>query len=205
MAKSCAEMYYELTGRKHVYSIMPINNIPSIMTNGILSHEQAKKFPHLSVADLDVQDRRDRVVLPNGSQLHYYTNLYFSFWNPMLSRIRDKNEEICILGIAASVLDLAGCAITDRNAATALARFYSPQEGLRELNHKRIHATNWYTEDVYQLRDNRAVKCAEVLIPERVAPEYIMGAYVVSESAKDTLLSKGFDKTIIVKSSNFFK
>lgn len=205
MAKSCAALYFELTGRKHVYSIMPINNIPSIMKNGILSHEQAKKFPHLSVADPNVQDRRERVVLPNGIPLHHYANLYFSFWNPMLSRIRAQNDEICILGIALSVLDLNGCAITDRNAATTLARFYSPQDGLQELDYRRIHATNWYTDDVYQMRDNRAVKCAEVLVPERVAPEYIMGAYVVSDSAKDALLSKGFDKTIIVKPSNFFK
>ena len=205
MAKTCAELYFELTGRKHVYSIMPIDNIPSIIANGILSHEQAERFSHLSVADPDVQDRRDCVILPNGRQLHRYANLYFSFWNPMLSRIRDKNEKICILGVAASVLDLDGCAITDRNAATTLARFYSPQEGLQELNHKRIHAVNWYADDVYQMRDNRAVKCAEVLVPERVAPEYIMGAYVVSDNAKDALLSKGFDKTILVKTDYFFK
>ena len=119
---SCAKLYHDLTGQTHVYSIMPIDNIPSVLSYGILSHEEAKKLPHLSVADPDVQDRRENVVLPNGAKLHQYANLYFSFWNPMLSRVRENNENICILGVSLSVLDIDGCAITDRNAATSLAR-----------------------------------------------------------------------------------
>ena len=205
MSIDCAGLYFKLTGRRHVYSIMPIDNIPSIMSNGILSHEKAKRIPHLSVADPEVQDRREKVTLPTGVRLHQYANLYFSFWNPMLSRIRSKNEEICILGIAATVLNINGCAVTDRNAATALARFYTPQDGLSELDYKRIHAKNWTIGNAHQVSDNRAVKCAEVLIPGRVPPEYVMGAYVVSEHAKEELLSRGFEKQILMKPDYFFK
>ena len=201
---SCAKLYHDLTGQTHVYSIMPIDNIPSVLSYGILSHEEAKKLPHLSVADPDVQDRRENVVLPNGAKLHQYANLYFSFWNPMLSRVRENNENICILGVSLSVLDIDGCAITDRNAATSLARFYSPQYGLNELDFEKIHMSNWNDDNVYVFRDNRAIKCAEVLVPGCVPESYIMGAYVVSEAAKNRLIDAGFDKKIIVKPSYFF-
>lgn len=200
----CAQLYFDLTGRKHVYSIMPIDNIPSVLRYGILSHEEAERLPHLSVADPEVQNRRKNVVLPNGTKLHQYANLYFSFWNPMLSRVRENNERICILCISLSVLDIDGCAITDRNAATSLARFYPPQYGLNELNFSRIHMRDWNDDDIYVFRDNRAIKCAEILVPGCVPENYIMGAYVVSEAAKARLVAAGFQKTVIVKPTNFF-
>ena len=122
----------------------------------------------------------------------------------MLSSVRSNNDNICILGISLKVLDIQGCAITDRNAASPLARFYSPEQGLRELDFDRIHLQNWNSDDVIRFRENRLVKCAEVLIPHCVPEEYIMGAYVVNEAAKKRLLLNGFEKKIIIKPSYFF-
>ena len=183
---------------------MPIGNVPSVLEDGILCHDLIRNQEHVSVANPGVQERREKVVLPNGMRLHQYANLYFSYWNPMLSTIREHNEEICILAISLTVLDCEGCAITDRNAATTLAKFYSPEEGLQRLNFTKIHARHWNIGDIYQTRDHGAIKCAEVLIPERVPPEYIKGAYVVSETAKTDLLSTGFEHTVLVRPENFF-
>lgn len=42
-----------------LHCIMPMVNIGSVMTHGILSHERAAKLPHRSVAMQPVQERRD--------------------------------------------------------------------------------------------------------------------------------------------------
>ena len=67
-----------------LHCIMPIDNINSVMTHGILSHERAAKLPHRSVALQPVQDRRDQKQVPGGLKLHQYANLYFHARNPML-------------------------------------------------------------------------------------------------------------------------
>ena len=67
------------------------------MQRGLLSNEKAKSIYHASIAMNEVQKRREIVKVPNGLRLHQYANLYFDPRNPMLSRKRDQNEEICIL------------------------------------------------------------------------------------------------------------
>lgn len=64
--------------------------------------------------------------------------------------------------------------------------------------------SNWNDDNVYVFRDNRAIKCAEVLVPGCVPESYIMGAYVVSEAARNRLIDVGLDKKIILRPSNFF-
>ena len=79
-----SETYYTLTQRKYVYNIMPIDNISSIITNGILCYHRAEKLlNHTSIAMNDVQSIREQVTIHEKS-LHDYANLYFSFRNPMM-------------------------------------------------------------------------------------------------------------------------
>jgi len=55
--------------------------------------------------------------------LHDYANVYFDAHNPMLSKCRNRNDEICVLRLNPNVLDFPGVIVTDRNAATDLVRF----------------------------------------------------------------------------------
>jgi hypothetical protein len=71
-------------------NITPLVNIPSILHNGILSHAQASKLPHYSVALQEVQDKRDQKQIPGGLALHEYANVYFHARNPMMSRRRNE-------------------------------------------------------------------------------------------------------------------
>lgn len=61
-----SEIFNKRTKRKYTYNITAIDNIPSIIKNGILCYDAAKKLPHSSIAINDVQARRDRVIIPNG-------------------------------------------------------------------------------------------------------------------------------------------
>ena len=200
-----SERYYQLTGKRYVYNIMPIENIPSVLQHGIVCFDQMQQFHHSSIAMNDVQARRSRVEIPNGYSLHQYANLYFSYHNPMLYKRQGLADELCILALPATVLDLEGCIVADRNAATSLARFYSPMDGLEKLDFSRIHAQFWTDSDQIIQREKKAIKCAEVLVPHSISPDYIAGAYVVSEEAAERLRHCGFDKRIVVNPSVFYR
>ena len=52
----------------------------------------------------------------------------------MLFLRKDIAEELCILVFSTEVLDLDGCVVSDRNAATDMVRFYSPLDGIEKLS-----------------------------------------------------------------------
>ncbi len=70
-----AELFFRLTKKRVLYNIMPIKNIPTVIKHGILSYNNID-FQHESIADPDVQERRNKTI-PNGKELHSYVNLYF--------------------------------------------------------------------------------------------------------------------------------
>lgn len=154
----------------------------------------------------EVQERRESVNVPGGLNLHDYANLYFDSWNPMLYKRKDENEKLCILAFPNSVLDIDGCVISDRNAASPFARFYEPREGIGQLNFVKIYDKYWaHPEyDAAQRDAHKKIKCAEVLIPYCIPEDYITTACVVSKSSENHLVQAGFTKEIIVKPESFF-
>ena len=64
--------------------ITPINNMRSILKNGVLSHKLAKDIEHDSIAAPEIQDLRAKSIGPQGARLHDYVNLYFHARNPMM-------------------------------------------------------------------------------------------------------------------------
>lgn len=200
-----AEAFYRKTGKRYVYNITSISNIPSILKHGILCYDATKNLPHRSIAINTVQSRREHVVVPNGRCLHSYANLYFDYNNAMLYRRKDLADTICVLAISADILDVEGCVVTDRNAATDLVRFYAAGDGIRQINFEMVYAQYWNHPDPYEYSNHKAIKCAEVLIPYCVPPEYIIGAYVVSEDVKKQLMAAGFDRRIVVSPKVFYR
>jgi hypothetical protein len=166
-----------------LHFITPIRNVPSIIEHGILSNVRAARLPHQSVAMQEVQDLRSKVVVPGaGRRLHEYANLYICGRNPMLYKRR--HEEICVLGVSADVLDLPGVIITDQNAAGSYVSFRPAPHGLRHVSRDLTFAEDWRDQDRIQYWRKKAAKCAEVLVPDRVDPGYLLHAHVASEEMK---------------------
>ncbi|MEJ5259997.1 MAG: DUF4433 domain-containing protein [Anaerohalosphaeraceae bacterium] len=192
---------------KELYYIMPIDNISSVIEHGILSNQEIRrrKIPCQSIADENVQNRRKNKSVPGGKPLHYYANLYFDAHNPMLSRVRNRNKELCVLRIDTAVMHLPGVVITDMNAASKYARFYPYPGGLKCLDFEMIYARCWlHHDDIFLGWRHKSVKCAEVLVPVCVERKYIIGAYVYDEEARLKLKSTGFDGIIKIKRELFF-
>lgn len=184
---------------------MPIKNIPSVIENGILSYYNAKSCKHTSVALESVQERREKVRIPNGGKLHSYANLYFTCRNPMMYKRKDNAEELCILAVRTSVLNIEGCVLSDQNSSTDLVKFYTPEDGLNNINFDLVFEQYWNVGDYYEQRRRKAIKCAEILVPDCIPYDYIVGAYVLNDESKHKLLTYGFDKIISISSKPFFR
>ncbi len=192
---------------KELHNIMPIANIPSVMEHGILSHNlrRKKKIPNHSVALQGVQERRAKKLVPGGRPLHDYANLYFDAHNPMLSRRRSINNEICVLRISPEILNLNGVVISDRNAAADFVSFYSYPDGLEKLNFGMVYDKWWKHNDDPRLEElHKKIKCAEVLVPDCIEPKHITGAYVYNKRTEKALKETGFSDNIKVRLELFF-
>lgn len=187
-----------------LHSIMPLVNIPSVMKHGILSHEQAAKLPHASVALSAVQERRDVKRVPGGLKLHQYANLYFCARNPMLYLKKNDAASLCVLRLDKHVLTLPHVVLADRNASSDYVRFLKSPEGLRELDFDTIFATYWTSDDPLEQWRRKSIKCAEVLVPHRVPTEWITGAYVFDAVTESKLRQTGFTQTITLNRNLFF-
>ena len=189
---------------KSLSNIMPIENIPSVIANGILCHDKAVKVNHSDISMAEVQLRRKNVTIPNGMKLHRYASLYFSARNPMMYKRKDFANRLCVLAVSLEALNIPGCVVTDRNAATDVVKFYTPEEGLKKIDFAKVFARDWTDSDVSIQVNKKAVKCAEVLIPDCVPYTHIVGAYVANEDVKTDLIRLGFDKRIAVWPDLFF-
>ncbi|MEA5516825.1 DarT ssDNA thymidine ADP-ribosyltransferase family protein, partial [Nodularia sp. UHCC 0506] len=92
-------------GIKYLYHMTYINNLASIIRNGLLSHNEAYRRGLIAadISDPDVQDRRANLSVYN-IPLHEYVPLYFSPRNPMLYKRREIQEDIVILGMESQIL-----------------------------------------------------------------------------------------------------
>jgi len=188
-----------------LHYIAPIGNVPSIMELGILSHSRAEKIGHQSIALNEIQERRMNRQIPGARRLHDYANLYFDAHNPMLIRVRDRNDEICVLRISPVVLDLPGVIISDRPAASDKVRFDPVDAGLSALDKNMIFARSWkHGDDLYEEWRHKSKKCAEVLIPDQVQPKYITGAYVANKNALERFQQLNILLTVCIKGDMFF-
>lgn len=188
-----------------LHSIMPLRNLPTVKTYGILSHNAVKALPHADVSLQEVQDKRSTKAVPNGLPLHDYANLYFCARNPMMYKRKEERLNLCVLSISIEIFKLAGVVFTDRNAASAYSRFYRVQDGIDGMNFDMIYADDWrHPNDPVSYLEHKAIKCAEVLVPNLVAVQYISGAYVYDASAQVQVACLWPELTTIVKQSIFF-
>ncbi len=185
-------------------NITPLVNIASILRNGILSHAQALKLPHHSVALQEVQDKRDMIQIPGGLSLHEYANVYFHARNPMMSRRRNEAHSLCVLRVSTEILKVPGAVITDQNAASKYVKFSVPDR-LEFMDLDYLFAANWkHPNDQIEEWRHSSAKCAEALIPHRIPSDYLLGAYVVNAAVHSKLTKLGFELPILINSDLFF-
>jgi len=189
-----------------LHYITPIENVPSILERGILSNRQARRLKPKSIAKQEVQDLRAKVRIPSGRPLHEYVNLYICARNPMMFKRAALHEEICVLRVSAAALDLSGVVITDQNAASDYCRFMPSPNGLKFVDCEMVFADDWrHPGDRAAFYWHRSVKCAEVLVPDAVPPNYVVGAYASGPAAENRLTGCAPALPVVINPHMFFR
>jgi len=192
---------------EELFYITHIDNLSSIMEHGILCHEEAIKFHHVTIDKRAVQEIRD-TKCPRGRSLHEYVNLFFNPRNKMLFRVISINniEKICVLSVSHEVIDLPGVLVSDRNAASDWAMIDSTAKGLRWVDRDKVFIRYWNDPDD---RLNSIIlgkiTCAEVLCPEKVKPSNITGIIVTNQAAKQAVLQLHLGIPVSINRDMFFK
>lgn len=188
-----------------LHYIAHMDNVQSILGHGILSNRRASQVGHTSVAMQTVQDRRANVVVPGGRKLHDYANLYVCARNPMLYKRQGQHLDLCVFQVNTDVLDLPGVVVTDANASSDYVRFAAAPAGLGIVDRDLTFANDWRDSDLIQYYRKKSAKCAEVLVPDKVDPAFIVGAYVSCQKTMDRLNGLGTGIGVTINGHMFFR
>ena len=177
-----------------LYYITHINNLPSILERGILSHEkiQTTRIPYTRIYDNSIVERRRHRSTPEGRSLWHYVNLFFQPRNSMLYRVIDEigSQNLAVLRASNTVLQEQGIFITDGIAASSSTHIYPQPEGLEILQTQQaiIQSTSWISWKYDgELRRKLMVEC---LVPHQVKPEHIQRFIVADHAVADSLQAR---------------
>jgi ssDNA thymidine ADP-ribosyltransferase, DarT len=123
----------------------------------------------------------------------------------MMYKRAAQHRLLCVLRISTEVFDLPGVIIADGNAASGYTGFWSSKTGLDKVDFDLVFAEWWTDDSQIQQWHKARVKCAEVLVPNRVDPHFIQGAYVSCQESQRLLEGTGFGLPVIVDPKLFFQ
>ncbi len=189
--------YLQLHGIEYLYHMTHIDNLASIVDNGLLSQNEAHRqgLIESDISDPKVQNIRARTVdsLYKRS-LHEYVPLYFAPTNPMLYKRREMQEDIIILGLDPQLLSETNIIFTNGNAAASGTIFYRDIHMLAQLPWDSIRARSWI-----DIEDGKRIKCAEVLVYPKIEPNRIKIVFCYSQKHRETIIAAKQRTSIIGK------
>ena len=156
------------------YHMTHINNLDSIIKNGLYPHNNTYKKTDIS--NVDVNDRRVRLEPIYHKQIHSYVPFYLNPRNAMLYRNQKQfGNSIVILQFKNSLIDINNSIITNANASADNTLFTSNVNHLNDqnfINLSNVFADSWnnYGNPNYQIKQTMM---AELLIPIVVKNNYI--------------------------------
>lgn len=167
------------------WHISHINNIKSILHNGILSNNTAKKsnLPYLDISDPSVQRWREFLDPHYHRKIHEYAPLYINPKNPMLYVRKDLQDNLCLLEVSLSVIVEHEYLISDGNASAKNTCFFNSLDNLHLLSWDVIHSKMWT-----EFEDGKRKKCAEILVYPKIEPEYILNIHCKTQESKKKIL-----------------
>ena len=198
---------------KSLYYITHVDNIKSILEQGIFSHNKIKNLniKPKSIYDANVISRRENKNLPSGNTLLEYANLYFQPRNPMMYRIlHDLGKgnftkgvkSIALLEIKKNILDNSDldCYVSTGNAATDYSEFLDIPKGLKKIDKVVLNDNAWWND----LSNGKSKIMAEFLIKDKIPSAYISSVYFGHEDVKKKLSDIKPSINLILDKTKFF-
>lgn len=192
---------------KGLYYITHIENIPSILSQGILSHRcvEDRGVKYKAIYDAEIVGNRKLKRTPDGRNLWEFANVYFQPRNPMLFRVVHETDpkEIVVLGLQPRVLQTPGSYITNGNAANNATDFYNYEDGMKAI----MEIWNTISSEWWNSVDGSKRKImAECLVLGVIPPDLIHSIYVSSHQIADKVrgIISGRGLPVIPEPNMFF-
>ncbi len=197
-----------------LYYITHIDNLPSILAKGILSHERIRLegIQNTTIYLEHLVNKRGKRCTSDGKNLWHYANLFFQPRNSMLfGVIKSKGKQnLTVLRISSAVLQRQGVFVTDGIASNKLTQIYSRSEGLEviQAQQEMLQSDSWTS---WNHSDKiRRQLMAECLVPNHVDPKdiqrFIVADRGVASSVRTHLSFSDVQKLVIANDigSNIF-
>ena len=160
-------------GIESLYYILPIDNLSSVLENGILCRNLAPRS-HMSFANEEIQINRHQIIPCQdiGFNLHDYVPLFFSERPPLLYSANISPIDTVKIFISPKILLEPGAIFFDMNAVSDSATLFNDIRELPNLNWEIIHRR--YYGRYYSEREhiNYLYRQAEADIPLRIMPKF---------------------------------
>lgn len=166
-------------GVKALWYVVHINNLLSILKNGILCRNEVlrRNLKFKDISYLSVQKRR--------TEFHNYVPLFFADNTPMLYVcLQNDPERIVLLEIDVDVANLEGVIFSDGNVASNNSKIYKNSSDLAKLDWNTI-----LNSDPAFYDEMKRKRSAELLIPNTVPSQYIRCIHV-PESMSESKVKK---------------
>ncbi|PKO22963.1 MAG: DUF4433 domain-containing protein [Chloroflexi bacterium HGW-Chloroflexi-1] len=192
---------------KGLVYITHVDNLKSILRNGILSHGlvEEKEIQFTPIYNAQIVSNRRKRLTPNGKSLWSFANLYFQPRNPMLYRVLSEKDQqdVAIIDVRPDVLKQPGVFISTGNAASAPSDILPAKEGLKAVYETwNIISNEWWNAD----DGSKRKIMAECLVPDLVRSDLIQAIYVASHSVAERLrVELQTDAPIIPEPHMFFQ
>ena len=154
---------------RELYYITHIDNVPSILERGILSHDRVEEdqLKYTLIYDEQIVANRQSRLVPDGRTLWSFANLYFQPRNAMLYRVaHEKNpEDIAIVAVRREIMDNPDTYFSTGNAAHSQSNILNRTKAAKDLMPlvKEAVAREWWSE----ADGSKRTMVAECLVPQR--------------------------------------
>ncbi|MHA1205813.1 MAG: DUF4433 domain-containing protein [Candidatus Heimdallarchaeaceae archaeon] len=169
---SLYENYLRYYNIGSLYYITHINNLESILANGIFSRNRCIQN------NINFKDISNREVQYSREYYHSYVPLFFADNTPMLyTVIEEYKENVVLLELENEIMLLDGVKISDGNVASTKTKIFSEIFCLNKLD--------------WEIIDNRSpafspkwkrIRSAEILVPDYINPLFIKAIHVQDEA-----------------------
>jgi len=164
-----------------VWHLTNINNVPTILEDGLLSRNllKEKKRVFIDNSPDDLTEKRSRLGFDDYVPFHFFPlNPYDIF---EFQRNRDREEIFCFLTVKdEDVIKLGGKAVLGYSNHKGSVEFLDYGKTLKKIDDIRQHTD-------YMKRKEKFDALGECLIPHRVSPEYIYSIVIGSETHRDII------------------
>ncbi len=167
-----------------LYYITHIDNVPSILRHGILSHRLVleRRLEYTPIYDKSIVSNRRERTAPGGKSLWDFANTYFQARNPMLYRVLHEKDaaEIAVLGLRPQRLSDPSALIALGNAASGATEIVPSAEGRKRLSEiwPIIQSGFWNAND-----GSKRKIMAECLVPGLIPADEIHTVFVANHEA----------------------